>query len=855
MEGMTSVEPAAYGGVGVGLDLVRSVRRLRKDRAFTIAVVLTLGICLSANAVIFTIVNRVLLNPLPGIPEASSIMLMANQFPNAGVGVGETSAPRNYYDRLEGVSAFVEQSLFGYSDQTVTQGDQAARVRGLAATPSLFGLLAVDTFLGRTFTEDEGEIGNEDKVILSYGLWQEVYGGDPAAIGADLIVGGRPFTVVGVMPKGFTFFDPEVRLWIPLTFSPIDRLNAGNNNWYNIGRLAPGATVQQAQAQVDAVNAEFLEQAPRLRRAFLEAGYHTTVRPLEDVLAGRASRVVYLLWGAALVILLIGGVNAANLGMVRLRVGSSELVTCMALGASRLRLAGVLMAESVFLAAAGGALGLLLGIGALRLVGIHFGRWLSLEGLALGPPVVAFVLGLSVLTGVLAAVPAAKLLTDVNLGSELHASSRGGTKSRGSGRLRRGLIVAQVGLTFVLLMAAALFLLTLRNLTAVDPGFATSDSVTTAKLDLSSDRYVARGKARSHDYVRGPAVEQFIGSALARIRSLPGVLSAAATTAIPLDGGGTQAAVPEGRDLRAEESIVAPTWVRITPRFFETIGTPLTRGRDFEDGDLRDFDDRPPSDSGVVIVDETLARRFWPSENPIGKRMFLPGIRNGLEVGEHTRWLTVVGVVPAQRFHDLSGREPSVGVMFTPYTEANPADFPRRFGLVVKSAAGTRMDIDALRKRLASIDPEVAVYDGQTMRDRMRASLGRQRLAIWLGGGFALAALFMAAIGLYGVVSYSVVQRTRELGIRLALGSNPSAILKLVLLDAAGIVAVGLAAGLGAFWILRPALASQVYGIATVEPVVVVVVSLTLGGIGILASAVPARRASLLQPTVALKDN
>jgi predicted permease len=390
-------------------------------------------------------------------------------------------------------------------------------------------------------------------------------------------------------------------------------------------------------------------------------------------------------------------------------------------------------------------------------------------------------------------------------------------------------------------MAAMLFLLTLRNLTNVDPGFTADDTVTTAKFDLSSERYVS-----------GPEVTQFLARALAEIRSLPGVLSAAATTAIPLDGGGAQSAVPEGYDFQAEESILSATWVRITPQFFETIGTPLTLGRDLRDGDLTDLRDDNP---GVVIVDEALARQFWPSENAIGKRMFLPGIRNGLEVVDNTRWLTVVGVVPALRFQDLAGRDPATGVFFTPYTEANPRDFPRHFGLVIKSAEGRRVDMNVLRSRLASIDRGVAFYDVQTMGERMQASLARERLAMYLGGSFGLVALFLAAIGLYGLISHSVLQRTREFGMRLALGSSPSGILKLVLLDAAGLVVIGVAIGLGAFWFVRHALASQIYGVGSVEPAVIALVSLALGGVGILASAVPARRAWMLQPTVALKDN
>jgi predicted permease len=821
-------------------DVRISLGRLSKDRAFTATVIVTLGVCLGANAVIFTIVNQVLLNPLR-VPEPSSIMLMANQFPNAAVGVGETSAPRNYYDRLEGVSAFVEQSLFGYTDENIMVGGQAVRVRGLATTPSLFRLLRVDAYVGRTFSQEEGEIGNDDRVILSHGLWQQVYGGDPAVIGDDLIMGGSPFTIIGVMSEDFSFFDPEARFWIPLTFSPIDQLNSVRNGWYNIGRLAPGATVQQAQSQVDAVNATFLAQAPRLRQAFLDAGYHTTVRSLEDVLVGDVSRVIYFLWGAALVILVIGGVNIANLSIVRLRSRTLEVVTSMALGASRARLASGLLAESVFLAAAGGALGLLLGLAVLRIVGnIGFSRLLSAEGLQFEPVVFAFIVGLSALAGLMVAAPPIRILRNLSLSRELNDSARGGTK-RADGWFRRGLIIAQMGLTFVLLMAAMLFLLTLRNLTNVDPGFAADDSITTAKFDLSSERYVS-----------GPEVTQFLARGLAEIRSLPGVLSAAATTAIPLDGGGSQSAVPEGYDFQAEESILSATWVRITPQFFETIGTPLTLGRDFRDDDLTELRDENP---GVVIVDEALARQFWPFENAIGKRMFLPGIRNGLEVVENTRWLTVVGVVPALRYQDLAGREPSAGVFFTPYTEANPRDFPRNFGLVIKSAGGRRVDMNVLRRRLASVDPEVAVYDVQTMGERMRASLARERLATYLGGGFGLVALFLAAIGLYGLISHSVLQRTREFGIRLALGSHPFGILRLVLLDAVGLIVIGVAIGLGAFWFVGQALASQVYGITTVEPAVITLVSLALGGIGIFASAVPARRAWLLQPTVALKDN
>ena len=829
---------------GFALDFRSGLRRLWKTRGFTTTAILTFAVCLGANAAVFTIVNQVLLRPLQ-VPDPSRIMLMANQFPNTGMGVvGETSAPRNYFDRLAGVDTFTEQAMMIPIDRVIGSDQGVAQIHGMAATPSLFPLLRVGPSLGRSFTDAEGEVGDRRRIILSHGLWEELFAGDPGAVGTDLRVAGVPFTLVGVMPKGFSFIDPAVRFWIPLAFTLAEQQNPIANNYFNVGRLRPNATREQAQAQVNAVNASFLGEMPRLRIALEGAGYHTTVEPLENVLVRDISGVLYLLWGGALLVLLIGGINIANLSLAQWQLRARDVATRLALGAGRARLAAALMAESLAVAASGGILGLLLGAAALRIVGaIRFGRVLLTGQLDISAPVIGFVLGLSVLAGAVVGLVSTRHLARVNLTEAIHSGTRTGTASRPSGWLRRGLVTAQVASTFVLLVAAGALLATFQNLLSVDPGYSV-DNIVTAAINVQGERY--------EDNV---AAQAFLDRALETIRGVPGVAAAGATTIVPLSGNrSAQAVIAEDRPMQPDESIVTPTWVNVTPGFFETMGIPVLRGRGFGALDVESGSLERSSTRGVVIVDETLARTFWPGEDPIGKRVFLPGVRNVLQVSDNTRWLTVVGVVPELLLEDLAGRESSVGTFYTLYGETNPGAFPERYGFAIRTDADLATTMGRVRGELARIDPELPLFDVQTMGQRKAQSLARERLAMSLAGAFGAVALFLSTMGVYGLLSYLVAQRTRELGIRIALGSTAAGVFRLVLREGVVLVAAGLVIGMGGAYVLRPVLENQVFGIQPDNPFLIGAVAFVLAAIAILACVSPARRATRVDPMVVLNE-
>ena len=319
------------------LDLKYAVRSLWRAKGFAATVLLTFAICIAANTALFAIVNSVVLRPLP-LPEANSILLMSNEYPKAGVVGLNGSSSGDYFDRLKEITAFESQAEFRQRDQTVEVNELPQRVHAMAVTPSWFTLLRVTPALGRPFLEEEGEVGREQEVILSHGLWEQLYAGDTSAIGRDLRVSGQPFKIVGVMPANFDFIDPEVRLWMPIAFTAEEKTQHHSNNWTYIGRLKPGATLEQAQAQVDALNNENLERFPQFKEILINAGFHTVVKPLQDILTEGVKKTLYLLWGGAILVLLIGGLNIANLALTRLSLRRKEMATRIALGAGRLQL-------------------------------------------------------------------------------------------------------------------------------------------------------------------------------------------------------------------------------------------------------------------------------------------------------------------------------------------------------------------------------------------------------------------------------------------------------------------------------------------------------------------------------------
>jgi predicted permease len=404
-------------------DLRVALRLLWKDKAFTITAALTLALCIGANTALFSVVHNVLLRPLP-VPESDQIMLMGNAYPGAGAAIGGSSGVPDYYDRLRDVSAYEEQALYNSRNHSLDQSGTPTRVRVTHATPSFFRLLRVQPMLGRIFTPEEGELGNEKKAILSYALWQSQFGGDPQAVGKDIRMDGQLYSVIGVMPQGFHFLNPEVMLWTPLAFTADQKADSSrhNNSWQNIGRLKPGATKEQAQQQVNALNAANLERFPQYKELLINAGFHTMVEKLQDTLVRDIKATLYLMWGGALFVLLIGCVNVANLVLVRSRARLKELATRVALGAGKGRIARQLITESVLLTLDSAAFGLLVGYAALRVLGtlniqeLPRGEEIRLDGV-----VIAYTLAVAAAIGfVLGLIPVASVLP-ANLTSVLRA--------------------------------------------------------------------------------------------------------------------------------------------------------------------------------------------------------------------------------------------------------------------------------------------------------------------------------------------------------------------------------------------------------------------------------------------------
>ena len=475
-------------------DLRLGFRLLWKDTAFTVTALLTLALCIGANVAVFTIVHNVLLKPLP-VPESERIVLMGNAYPGAGSPIPGNSAAPDYFDRLQYMDVFEEQADYAGGTQSVDQNGTPVRVRMNRVTPSFFRLLRVAPMLGRTFSEDEGEIGRDTTVVLSYKLWQSQFGGDRSVVGKELRLDGQPLTVIGVMPSDFYFLNPDVLLWRPLAFTLEQKGNElrHSNNFQNIGRLKPGATITRAQQQVDAINARNLELFPAMKPVLINAGFHTKVEPLQDTLVRDIESSLYLMWGGALFVLLIGCVNVANLVLVRSRARLRDHATRLALGAGRARLARQLVAESAILTLVSAVLGLLVGytslqaLGALNIQDLPRGTEIRLDGIV----VAATFLIAAAIGGVIGLIPLAHVL-HTPLTMVLREEGRSGTAGRRARFLRRTLVVIQVGFAFVLLIGAGLLFASFRQVLAIEPGF-NPDRVLTASIALPRSRYADFG--------------------------------------------------------------------------------------------------------------------------------------------------------------------------------------------------------------------------------------------------------------------------------------------------------------------------------------------------------------------------
>jgi predicted permease len=819
-------------------DLKFAARLLVKDRAFTLTTVATLAVCLAANTAIFAIVNSVLLRPLP-FPEPDRILTIFNAYPGAGVERASNSVP-DYYDRLAHAPAFEEIAM--YRSQGVTVGGQGQgdpeRVSSMPVTPSFFRLLRAQPLRGRVFAEADAEVGQEQKVILSYGLWQRVFGGRDDAVGQSLRINGTPFVVVGILPQGWRFIDPEIQLWTPAAYTAEQRSDAQrhSNNWQQIGRLEPGATLEQAQSQIDAINAQNLERLPELKQILLNAGFETKAKSFHDDLVESSRRSLYLLWGGVLFVLVIGCVNVANLVSVRASTRVRELATRHALGASIQRLSRQMLTETIVLAILGGSVGIALGRWALTAVTVlGFDELPRGSEITLDVPAMAFSFLLVVAVGIVVGLFPIVAIRRVNLAQIVREEGRSGTASRGSRLVRRGLVTTQVAFALVLLVGAGLLLASFERVLAVNPGFA-SDHVLTGSVALPVSRYKDE-----------TAVRLALDAMLQRVRALPGVQAAGFTTTLPMSGNYSDSVIlAEGYQMAPGESLVSPGQVVVSDGYFEAMKTGLVRGRLF---DARDHATAPR----VIIVDERLASKFWAGQDPIGRHMFQPSdVKNLMQPPPREEWFTVIGVVEDVRLAGLVDRVDlkRVGTYYFPLSQ----DVRRAVGLAVRTAQEPTSMTAAVRRELAAIDPELPFYGVRTLDERVDQSLVDRRMPMLLAVSFACVALFLAAIGIYGVLAYQVSQRRREIGIRMALGAETGSIFAMVLGEGAIIVLAGTLAGLVGAFALRQTLQSQLYEIGAMDPRVVVSVAVVLVAVAMVACLVPARRAAKTDPVVALND-
>jgi putative ABC transport system permease protein len=809
-------------------DFKFAIRQLLKNPAFTAVAVLTLAIGVGANTAIFSVVNGVLLRPLP-YPEPERLVRLSEA--GRDWTGGPVSYP-NFADWKAQQTSFQHIGLYRDASYNLTGSGEPLRVMAGEVAADVFSALRVQPILGRVFTADEDKPGGPRVAVLSYALWQSRFGGDPRIIGKTISLNDRVYTVPGVMPPGFDF--PEnASLWTPveLGFNDSLRQARGERPGHKaIGRLKPNVTLEQARAELSGVATRIVQQFPGSNK-----NRTVGMEPLLDSQVGKMRRGLWILLGAVALVLLIACANVANLLLARAAARQKEIAVRAALGAGRWRIVRQLLTESLLLATTGAVAGLVLAYWSLRvIVALGQNSLPRIHEIRLDGVVLLFSGAVALVTGILFGLAPAMQASRPSLHDTLKDTSRSTTSGRA--RLRHGLIVAEVGVTLVLLTGAGLLLKSFHNLLRVNPGFA-HEQVLTFQISLPSQRY-------STTEVRSAFYENLLG----RIRALPGVQTASVTSRIPFAQNNWQTSFRiEGRPepLPGEwPSMEAHT---VGPDYFRTMSIPVLRGRAFSEQDNRDHlrgTDREQSANAainVIVVDEEFARRHFPNEDPLGKQVRLPW-------GPTNPVLTIIGVVKRVREDRLSEWNGQVQGYFS---------FLQRPGagmtVVVKAALPPERLIATVRQQALALDSELPLYEVRTMSALRAENIAPERLNLALLGTFAAIALVLAVIGLYGVLTYAVAQRRREIGVRIALGAQRSDVISLFVGQGMKLVMIGAALGVfGAFATTR-ILAKLLFEVKPADPLTFAGVSTVLAAVALLASWLPARRASRIDPMEALR--
>jgi putative ABC transport system permease protein len=796
-------------------DLRFAVRTLLKSPGFTTIAVLCLALGIGANTTIFSVVNAVLLRPFPYADPDRIVALHQTQVKN-DIDRAGLSWP-DYLDVREQSTAYSQLAAYTQRSLVFSGREEPERLLGGAISADLFPLLGVKPVLGRTFRAEEDQPGGPSVVLISHELWRRRFDGDPNILNKTVLVNAVSHTIIGVMPPRFKF--PEQQLaWVPLTPWMRDAVRS-DRDLSVLARLKPGATVEQARAEITTIAKRLAEQYPDANR-----GWGANVLPLREEFTPDTMRLIILtMMGAVVFVLLIACANVANLLLARATARQREVAVRVAFGAGRGRVVRQLLTESVVISLLGAALGIVFAVWGIRLIEASFPAedmppyWIEFT---IDGSVLLFTVGIAVLTGLLFGLAPALQALKVDLHETLKEGGRGAGGSLRRNRLRAGLVVAEVALSLVLLVGASLFVRSFLELQSAKAGFDTAD-ILTLRIYLPNDLY-----PEDADKTRR------IEDVLRRIEELPGVEAAAASNNIPLSGGGG------GGQILLEGRAIAPGeepgifYAGVTPHFFKALGVPLLAGRGFTD---REGVER----SGLAVVNQTFAEKFWPEEEAIGRRF---------RFKDDPEWLTIIGVVPTFKNDDIDDDDQPSAYLPHPYM-ATP-----NTGITIRTRYDPLQTAAAARREVRASDANLPVFEVYTMEQVRERGYWEHRLFGGMFSTFGGIALFLAAIGVYGVLSYAVSQRLREIGIRIALGARNGDVVRLVLRQGLSLALAGIGLGLlGAFGVTR-VISSILYNVSATDPLSFGGISLLLAGVAALASYLPARRALEADPLEALRN-
>ena len=798
-------------------DVRYAARMQRKNPAFTIVAVIALALGIGANTAIFSVVNTVLLRPLPYKDPERLVMVWEDASRHGYPRDTPTAANfidwRNQNTVFEGMAAILQQSF------NLTGAGEPERLRGRRVSASLFPMLGVEPQIGRVFTNSEDQVGSNHVVVLSYALWQRRFGGDNGIVGKTLDLNGQPYTVVGVMPPRFNFPTIYDDVWTPIAFTAEEAADRTTHYLQVVARTKPGLTLAQAQTEMTTIAARLEQQYPQSNT---DVG--AAVTSLHEYTVGDIKPALLILLGAVGLVLLIACANVANLLLARAAVRQKEIAVRVALGARRGRLIRQFLTESVLLATVGGVIGLGIAYGGLILLRAFIPATISqAEQVSIDLKVLGFTVLVSTITGLVFGLAPALQAARFNQTETLKEGGRDSATGSSGKRIRGLLVMTEVAVSLVLLIGAGLLINSFLRLRNVDPGFRT-DHLLTMRVVLPGPKY---------DFQRRTA---FYSDLVQRVEALPGVKSAAVTSDLPLYRQGNEIVVGiEGRPAPPPgQELIIGTRI-ITPKYFDTMMIPVLSGRQLSDQDTR-------TSQQVALISETMAHRVWPNEDPIGKRLTTGNIERPED------WVQVVGVVKDVHQYELTA-EPKPQM----YLSYRQIEFFAPEDLVVKTDVDPASMAATVRNAVWEIDKDQPVSHVKTMEEVLLDSIAQQRFSMLLLAIFAAVALTLAAVGIYGVMSYSVAQRTHEIGIRMALGAQTGAVLKLAVGYGLKLVLAGVAIGLIAAFALTRVMSTLLYGVTATDPTTFTLISLLLVGVAALASYIPARRATKVDPIIALR--